>query len=208
MENTLNNPTANIVKTTTRPKPGERKIEILQTLASMLESPTGELVTTKLLAARIGVSEAALYRHFASKAQMFEGLIDFIEQTVRGLTAQIAKQHADNGLAQVQALMQILLEFAMRNKGMTRVLVGDALVHENDRLQVRINALLDGTELAMKQALRVAAMNGQIDTSVDIGARANMMMAYVMGRWLRYSKSGFKTSPTDGWQVHLAVFLK
>ena len=96
----------------------------------------------------------------------------------------------------------------MRNKGMTRVLVGDALVHENDRLQVRINALLDGTELAMKQALRVAAMNGQIDTSVDIGARANMMMAYVMGRWLRYSKSGFKTSPTDGWQVHLAVFLK
>src|SRR5271154_5581335 len=106
-------------------KPGERRLQILQTLAAMLESPRGEKITTAALAARLEVSEAALYRHFASKAQMFEGLIEFIESTVFGLISQIT-DHQENGLSQVQAITTMLLNFAERNPGMTRVMIGDA----------------------------------------------------------------------------------
>jgi TetR/AcrR family transcriptional regulator len=119
-------------------KPGARKLQILQTLATMLEDPKGEKVTTAALAARLGVSEAALYRHFASKAQMFEGLIEFIETTVFGLINEISARET-SGLRQVRSIIAMLLEFAQTNKGMTRVLIGDALVNENERLQERTN---------------------------------------------------------------------
>ncbi len=138
-------------------KPGERKLQILQTLATMLEQPKGEKITTAALAARLDVSEAALYRHFASKAQMFEGLIDFIESTVFGLVNQITEQQ-ENGLSQAQASAGMLLNFAERNPGMTRVMIGDALINEDERLQLRMNQFIERVELALKQALRIAVL--------------------------------------------------
>src|SRR5438876_856808 len=140
-------------------KPGARRLQILQVLARMLENPKGEKVTTAALAKELDVSEAALYRHFASKAQMFEGLIEFIEQTLFGLVNKITAEE-ENGLKQVQAILSSLLSFAEKNPGMTRVLVGDALVNEDERLQVRINQLHDRLEATLKQCLRVAATQG------------------------------------------------
>src|SRR5690606_13273721 len=142
-------------------KSGERKLQILQTLATMLEQPRGEKITTAALASRLEVSEAALYRHFASKAQMFEGLIDFIESTVFGLINQIAAQQ-ENGLMQAQAIASMLLGFAERNPGMTRVIIGDALVNEDERLQLRMNQFMDRIELAIRQALRTAVAQGHL----------------------------------------------
>jgi TetR/AcrR family transcriptional regulator len=197
------------VDTQTRPKTGERAIQILQALVTMLEDPDGMSegrVTTAALAKKVGVSEAALYRHFASKAKMFEGLIEFIESTLLGLTAQIARNDGSK-LANVNMLIQVLLEFAVRNKGMTRVLVGDALMTENPRLQARMNDLLNNLETAIKQGLREATMSGELSKTDDVSARANAITSYVIGRWLRYSKSGFKASPTDGWAVQAGLLL-
>jgi len=146
-------------KTRKRPRPGERRLQILQVLAEMLQNPKGERVTTAALAAKIQVSEAALYRHFASKAQMFEGLISFIEQTVFGLINQI-NQKEESGLAQARGILQMLLFFAEKNPGMTRVLLGDALLQEDDRLQERITQVLDRVEASLKQALRIAQTQG------------------------------------------------
>src|SRR5512134_337306 len=143
-----------------RPKPGERRVQILQALATMLEQPGAERVTTAALAARLELSEAALYRHFASKAQMFEGLIEFIEQTVFGLINKII-QEEKSGLQQVDAIVSMLLGFAQKNRGMTRVLIGDALVNEDERLQARINQLLDRIEATLKQSVRIAATQGE-----------------------------------------------
>ena len=189
----------------TATKPGERKLQILQTLATMLEQPKGEKITTAALAARLDVSEAALYRHFASKAQMFEGLIDFIESTVFGLINQISAQQ-ENGLAQAQAIVVMLLGFAERNPGMTRVMIGDALINEDERLQSRMNQFIERIELAVKQALRVAVTQGQAQES-GVAVRANMLVALVLGRWQRYAKSGFKQSPSEHAQAQLAILL-
>ncbi|MFZ6818600.1 nucleoid occlusion factor SlmA [Undibacterium sp. Ji22W] len=186
-------------------KPGERKLQILQALAGMLENPKGEKITTAALAAKIDVSEATLYRHFASKAQMFEGLIEFIETTVFGLINQISQQHKD-GLQQAQGITLMLLSFAERNPGMTRVLIGDALVHEDDRLQLRINQLMDRIELAYKQALRQAGAQGQVPES-EVAMRANLLTTFVLGRWQRYAKTGFKASPTELATLQIAVLL-
>ena len=161
-------------------KPGERKTQILQTLASMLEQPQGEKITTAALAAKVGVSEAALYRHFASKAQMFEALIEFIEESVFSLVNQITQTERD-GRAQVQQMVSMLLNFAEKNPGMVRVLIGDALVHEDARLQTRINQLLDRIESSLKQALQlVVAVPG---VGVAPSAHANALCAFVIGRW-------------------------
>lgn len=196
-------------ETTPRPKQGERAIQILQALVTMLEDPQGMnegRVTTAALAKKVGVSEAALYRHFASKAKMFEGLIEFIEGTLLGLTAQIARREGSK-LENVYTLIQVLLEFAVRNKGMTKVLVGDALMTENPRLQTRMNDLMGNIEASIKQGLREAVMMNELDPADDIGARANAITSYVLGRWLRYSKSGFKASPTDAWQAQAQILL-
>jgi TetR/AcrR family transcriptional regulator len=179
-------------------KPGERKLQILQTLAAMLESPRGDKVTTAALAAKLDVSEAALYRHFASKAQMFEGLIEFIETTVFSLVNKIGTESAD-GAAQAEQTVVMLLKFAERNPGMVRVLIGDALVNEDERLQARINQFIDKLEAAMRQSLRIAqaanAWHG------DAQADAAVLIAYVIGRWQLFAKSGFKRSPQDGWDL-------
>ena len=179
-------------------KPGERRLQILQTLAAMLEDPKGEKITTAALAARLDCSEAALYRHFASKAQMFEGLIEFIETSLFGVINQIAAEEAQ-GLQQVEHMLALLLNFAQRNRGMTKVLTGDALVNENERLQVRINQLHDKIEAALKQALRVAATQEQIAATADFGGLANLLLCFVIGRWLQYAKSGFTREPMSGW---------
>ena len=175
---------------------GERKHQILQVLAQMLQNPKGEKITTAALAKRLDVSEAALYRHFASKAQMFEGLIEFTEQTVFGLVNKITAEE-ESGAKQIPALLGMLLGFAEKNPGMTRVLIGDALVNEDDRLQSRINQLHDRLEATLKQALRVAATQGQEEP--DPAAKANMLLCYVTGRWHQYAKSGFKRLPTEQW---------
>ena len=179
-------------------KTGERKAQILQTLAAMLEEPKGERITTALLAARLDVSEAALYRHFASKAQMFEGLIEFIEQTVFGLVNRIQADEPD-AMKQVESTVTALLGFAQKNPGMTRVLIGDALVNENERLQVRINQLHDRLEATLKQCLRFAASEKQIPDTVDAAAHANLLLCFVVGRWHQFAKSGFKRDPMELW---------
>src|SRR5512137_1809249 len=138
---------------------GERRLQILQTLAAMLENPRSEKVTTAALAARLTVSEAALYRHFASKAQMFEGLIEFIESTVFSLANKIDAETED-GVAQAEQKVVMMLSFAEKNPGMTRVLIGDALVNEDERLQARINQLTDRIEAALRQSLRIAQAAG------------------------------------------------
>jgi TetR/AcrR family transcriptional regulator len=186
-------------------KPGERKLQILQTLAEMLEQPKGEKITTAALAGKLDVSEAALYRHFASKAQMFEGLIEFIESTVFGLINQITTQQ-ENGLAQAQAITGMLLNFAERNPGMTRVIIGDALVNEDERLQARMNQFIERVELAIKQSLRVAVTQGQANET-EVVARANMITSLVVGRWHRYAKSGFKQNPSESAQVQIGLML-
>jgi len=177
-------------------KPGARRLQILQTLASMLENPRAERVTTAALAARLAVSEAALYRHFASKAQMFEGLIEFIETTLFTLVNKISGETPD-GIAQAQQIVAVLLGFAEKNPGMTRVLIGEALVNEDERLQARINQLYDRIEAALRQALRIAQAAG--GWRGDANADANVLLAFVLGRWQLYAKSGFKRSPQEGW---------
>ena len=186
-------------------KPGERKLQILQTLATMLEQPKGEKITTAALAARLDVSEAALYRHFASKAQMFEGLIDFIESTVFGLINQITAQQT-NGLLQVQAMTNMLLNFAERNPGMTRVIIGDALVNEDVRLQQRMNQFIERVELAIKQAMRIAVSQGQANEA-EVALRANMITSLVLGRWHRFAKTGFKQNPSENAQAQIHLLL-
>src|SRR5690606_14053591 len=172
--------------------------QILQTLARMLEDPAGEKITTAALAARLGVSEAALYRHFRGKAQMFEGLIEFIEQTLFALINRITGEEK-SGLRQVEAIAAVMLGFAQKNRGMTRVLIGDALVNEDERLQARINQLHDRLESAIRQALRFGVTQKEIAEDVDVGAQANLVMSFVTGRWHQFAKSGFRRDPAEMW---------
>jgi len=176
-------------------KPGERKHQILQTLAEMLEQPHAARITTAALAARMQVSEAALYRHFASKAQMFEGLIEFIETSLFTLVNQIGVTEPD-GLARAHKTIAMLLAFSERNRGMTRVLTGDALVTEDNRLQERINHINDRIEATLKQCLRDATAAGTLPVDANVAAYASLLTHFVLGRWLRYAQSGWKVSPT------------
>ncbi len=185
--------------------PGERRKEILQTLAHMLENPKSEKITTALLASKLDVSEAALYRHFASKAQMFEGLIEFIEETVFSLVNKIQTEET-NGMKQLEATVTMLLSFAQKNQGMTRVLIGDALVNEDLRLQMRMNQLHDRLEASLRQSARVAATDGALHASLDATAYANAVMAFVVGRWHQFAKSGFKRGPLENFAQSWSVF--
>jgi TetR/AcrR family transcriptional regulator len=196
-------------KTRKRPRPGERRLQILQVLAEMQQNPRGERVTTAALAAKIDVSEAALYRHFASKAQMFEGLIAFIEQTVFGLINQI-NQKEESGLAQTRGILQMLLVFAEKNPGMTRVLLGDALLQEDDRLQDRISQVLDRVEASLKQSLRIGQSQSGSPGNAgqdDVAIRAALLMSFVLGRWHRFARSGFKKLPTEASEISLRILL-
>ena len=189
-----------------RPKPGERRVQILQALATMLEQPGAERITTAALAGRLQVSEAALYRHFASKAQMFEGLIDFIEQSVFTLINQIQERQAGEPLRQAAAIATLLVQFAERNPGMTRVMVGDALVYENERLQQRMNQFFDRIESTLKQCLRSDSAASSTPT-VDAQVRASLLTAFVVGRLQRFARSGFKRLPSEHLEDSLARIL-
>jgi TetR/AcrR family transcriptional regulator len=185
-------------KTRKRPRPGERRLQILQVLAEMLQNPKAERVTTAALAAKIQVS-----------AQMFEGLISFIEQTVFGLINQI-NQKEESGLAQARGILQMLLFFAEKNPGMTRVLLGDALLQEDDRLQERITQVLDRVEASLKQSLRIAQTQGGAWANVsqdEVSVRAAMLMSCVLGRWHRFARSGFKKLPTEASDISLRILL-
>jgi TetR/AcrR family transcriptional regulator len=177
---------------------GERKTQILHTLAQMLESPSAERITTAALAARLDVSEAALYRHFTGKAQMFEGLIDFIENSLFGLINRITSEEK-SGVRQIEAIVGVLLGFAQKNRGMTRVLIGDALVMEEERLQARINQVHDRIEAALKQALRFGITQQELVAELEVAAHANLLMSFVTGRWHQFAKSGFKRDPAELW---------
>jgi TetR/AcrR family transcriptional regulator len=191
-----------------RPKPGERRVQILQTLASMLEQPTSDRITTAALAARLDVSEAALYRHFASKAQMFEGLIEFIEQSVFSLVNQItAREPAEGGARQCAIVVSMLVQFAERNPGMARVMVGDALVFENERLQQRMNQFFDKIEATLRQCLRTGVAPDSTTPTVDANVRAAVLTAFVTGRLQRYVRSGFKRLPSEHLDSSLSVML-
>ncbi|MFG6490140.1 nucleoid occlusion factor SlmA [Roseateles sp. BYS78W] len=186
-----------------RPKPGERRTQILQVLAGMLEQPGADRITTAALAAKLDVSEAALYRHFASKAQMFEALIDFIESSVFGLVHQVVDvpQPMPGQAARIAAL---ILQFGEKNPGMARVMVGDALVYENERLTARINQFFDRIESSLRQVLRTAAeAQGSLTPTVQANAQASVWVSFIIGRLQRYARSGFKRLPTEQLEASL-----
>ena len=188
------------------PRASDRKIQILQRLAEMLEDPKCKKVTTALLASKLEVSEAALYRHFASKAQMYEGLIEFIEQTIFGLINKISSTE-QNGFAQVSATVSMLLNFSKKNPGMTRVLIGDALVYEDDRLQERINRLHDRIEATLRQSLRFASNQGEPVAPTEIELQSNLIMALVIGKWHQFAKSRFAKDLTHYGDIQLQMLL-
>src|SRR5262245_50224101 len=159
---------------------GERRLEILKALAQMLEQPKWGKITTAALAEKLEVSEAALYRHFASKAQMYEGLIEFIESSVFSVANKITADETD-GERQAAKLIEMLLAFAEKNPGMVRVMTGDALVGEHERLQARMNQFYDRFEATLKQALRASGEK-------EAGARASLMLRYMLGCLHQYAK--------------------
>ena len=197
-----------------RARPGERREQILQALAAMLEQPGSERITTAALASRLGVSEAALYRHFASKAQMFEALIDFIEQAVFTRMAQILENGSqegalpDEGAHRAQRVVALVLQFGERNPGLVRVMVGDALVLEHERLQQRMNQFFDRIESGLRQCLRPAAgVAGSATPSVDAQVAASVLTAFVQGRLQRFARTGLRRLPTEHLEASLALML-
>lgn len=190
-----------------RPQPGQRRLEMLQAFAAMLEQPTAERVTTAALAKRLGVSEAALYRQFASKAQMLEALIDFIEDSLMGLASKVEAQGLAGRVACAQ-LTQLILQFAQTNPGMVRVMVGDALLLEQPRLAERIALLFDKLEAQLRGHWRRAAGEAGASTpDSDASVRAHVLMSYVRGQLLRFTRSQWRVLPTDRLNLQLDVLL-
>ena len=184
-----------------------RRQQILQALARMLESAPGARITTAALAREVGVSEAALYRHFPSKTKMYEGLIDFIEETLftRVNIILTEESSAEN---RCQRILNLVLTFAERNPGITRILNGDALTGETERLHARVVQLFDRLETQIKQILREAEVTQGIRTRLPTGSSANLMLALVEGRISQFVRSGFKKPPTEGWQDQWALMTE
>tara|TARA_Y100001001_G_scaffold148284_1_gene157117 strand:- start:17284 stop:17904 length:621 start_codon:yes stop_codon:yes gene_type:complete len=177
-----------------------RKDQILQALARMLETAPGERITTAALAEEVGVSEAALYRHFPSKARMFEGLIKFIEET---LFLRISRILDDESSAETRChnILTLLLNFSDKNPGMTRLLTGDALAGETERLRARIAQLLNRVESQLKQVLREAQIRENLKPGVSSTALANLLLATCEGRLAQFVRSEFKQSPLENWDT-------
>ena len=178
-------------------KPNRRQ-QILETLARELESHPGSRITTAGLARAVGVSEAALYRHFASKAKMFEALIDFAEETVFGLINKVLSQETSPS-SRCEKILQILLGFAERNPGITRILLGDALVGENERLRARVGQFFERVRTQLRQVLREANLEGGQRAALTIDAAADTMMTLVEGKMSQFARSGFSDTPTRYW---------
>lgn len=178
-----------------------RKEQILQALARMLEAEHGGRITTAALAREVGVSEAALYRHFPSKARMFEGLIEFIEDSLFTRIHTIMRDEP-GALSQCQQIVMLLLVFCERNPGITRILTGDAINGENERLHLRVIQLFDRIEAQLKQILREAELKERLRTRMTVTETANMMLATAEGKISQYVRSGFKRLPTEHWDAH------
>lgn len=184
-------------------KPSRRQ-QILEALAHELETSPGERITTAGLARAVGVSEAALYRHFPSKARMFEGLIEFIEETVFGLISRILAEEA-SALRRCEKILMLMLGFAERNAGMSRILMGDALVGERDRLRARIAQFYDRLETQLKQVLREGEMKGELRLGEQVTPLANLLLATAVGRIHQFVRSGFAQSPLTLWEAQWRV---
>ena len=180
-----------------RTPPGERREMILQTLARMLEERGGERITTAVLARAVGVSEAALYRHFPSKARMFEALLDFIEQSLFSRITRILEQEPDTQ-RRLQSIVYFVLGFAEKNPGMARILYGDILVDENERLRRRVAQIYDRLETQLKQVLREGELRESRKFAVS--DTAALLLALIEGRVARFARSGFTYPPTTGWE--------
>lgn len=178
---------------TTKPN---RKEQILATLAHMLETSPGQRITTKSLAAELGVSEAALYRHFPSKARMFEGLIEFTEEAILSRINQVMEVEKDT-LVRCEMMLRVVLTFIERNPGITRVLTGDALMGEHERLRSRVQNLFTKIESNIKQALRERRLRENVQSRLDEAVLANLLMAYADGKIAQFVRSEFKLKPTQ-----------
>lgn len=185
----------------------ERRQQILEVLAHELESKPGTRITTAGLAQAVGVSEAALYRHFASKAKMFEALIGFAEETVFGLVNRILAEESDV-VSRCERMLVLLLGFAERNPGITRVLIGDALVGENERLRTRVGQFFDRLETQFRQVLREATLAEGTRPAASTAAGASLLLAVAEGRMSRFVRSGFKNTPTSYWQEQWEVLSR
>ncbi|HVC49690.1 MAG TPA: nucleoid occlusion factor SlmA [Burkholderiales bacterium] len=174
-------------------KPGERKKQILQVLAEMLQTPKPVKITTAAIACRLKVSEAALYRHFASKAQMYDALLDYIEQAIFWFVQKIRAEEPD-ALIQTEKILAMLLRFAEKNPGMTRVMTGEAVVGEDDRLRLRVLELQGRLERMLEEGLTRVNM-----LPVPASGFANILLCFVVGRWQQYCLSEFKRSPMGEW---------
>ena len=175
-----------------------RKDHILQCLAAMLESSPGSRITTAALAKEVGVSEAALYRHFPSKAKMFEGLIVFIEETIFSRITKILNEEA-NATQRCEQILTLLLTFAEKNPGIARILTGDALAGETDRLRTRVSQFYDRIETQLKQVIREAEMREKLEPNIDAAALANLMLSIVDGKIIRFVRSEFRLLPNAYW---------
>lgn len=189
---------------TEKQKKPSRRQQILEALARELEINPGERITTAGLARAVGVSEAALYRHFPSKAKMFEGLIEFIEETIFGLINRILKEEPSS-LKRCEKILSLLLGFSEKNPGLTRILSGDILTGETERLRVRINQFFERLETQVKQVLREGEMNKELSFAIPVQVQANLLIAVVEGHIVQFVRSGFKRSPLEGWDKQWAL---
>jgi TetR/AcrR family transcriptional regulator len=184
-----------------------RRDQILQALAYMLEAGPGERITTAALAKTVGVSEAALYRHFPSKAKMFEGLIEFIEHTIFARIASTMREET-SAMSRCEKILGSLLTFAERNPGISRILTGDALTGETERLRVRINHFYEKIETELRKVLNEAERFESIRTTITVSAAANLLLSTVEGRISQFVRSDFKSLPTKHWQDQWPVLME
>lgn len=182
----------------------DRKDQILQTLAKMLEASPGSKITTAKLAANLGVSEAALYRHFPSKTRMFESLIDFVEETLFSRITQILNEES-NQLTRCKKILTLFLVFCERNPGITRILSGDALTGEHARLRGRVAQVYDRIETQLRQCLRMAEVEEGWRTAIPVNTSANLLLALVEGRIAQFVRSDFGLLPTRAWDDQWSV---
>ncbi len=184
-------------------KPSRRQ-QILEALAHELEMNPGERITTAGLARAVGVSEAALYRHFPSKAKMFEGLIEFIEESIFSLINRILNEETSS-MKRCEKILSLLLGFSERNPGLTRILSGDVLTGETERLRLRVSQFYERLETQLKQVLREGEMNKELSIIIPVQAQANLLLAVAEGRIIQFVRSGFKRSPIENWNNQWAL---
>jgi len=196
-----------MVATQTKNQKPNRKHQILECLALMLQSCPGQRITTAKLAAEVGFSEAALYRHFPSKARMFEGLIDFIEESIFSRINLILADHKET-LVRCHHILHVLLVFAERNPGMCRILAGDALMGENERLHNRVHQFFEKLESQFKQVLRERKLREGKTFTISEAALASLLVSFAEGKISQYVRSGYTKKPSsdfaEQWQFLMA----